>query len=135
MNVKLVRGGSAVSTTMLVSSWLLLGLAWGRPDVPPEAPKYTIKEVMAKAHGKNNLVKKLALGTATEVDKKTLLECYEALTKNQPPRGDVHTWKQRTAELLAAAKVAVKGNRADFPRLRRAVDCDSCHAQYKPPEQ
>src|SRR5713226_3450258 len=81
-----------------------------------DKPKYTIKEVMTKAHGKNNLVKKLALGTATEEDKKNLIEYYEALTKNKPPRGDQTAWTQRTETLLAAAKVAVKGTKADFPR-------------------
>ena len=98
-----------------------------------EAPRYTIKEVMTKAHGKkNNLVKKLAQGTATDEDKKNLIEYYEALTKNEPPRGEPKDWKERTEELLAAARVAVKGDKSDFPRLRKAVDCDACHNRHKP---
>jgi hypothetical protein len=107
----------------------LLAAVRGQED----APKYTIKEVMTKAHGKkNNLVKKLAQGTATDEDKRNLIEYYEALTKNEPPRGELKDWKERTEELLAAARVAVKGDKNDFPRLRKAVDCDACHNVHKP---
>jgi hypothetical protein len=134
MNMRRVYVGAIFLLGALVSAGFLLTRATVEVRGQGDAPKYTIKEVMTKAHGKNNLVKKLALGTATEEDKKNLIEYYEALTKNKPPRGDLNAWTQRTETLLAAAKVAVKGNKADFPRLRKAVDCDTCHAQHKPPD-
>ncbi len=98
-----------------------------------DKPQYTIKEVMKRAHGKNNLVKKIALGTATAEDKKELISFYESLGKIVPPRGDADAWKKRTTELLAAAKEAVEGGKEKFPRLRKAVDCQTCHDAHKPP--
>jgi hypothetical protein len=132
--MKRVYVGAIFLLGALVSAGFLLMRVTVEVRGQSDAPKYTIKEVMAKAHGKNNLVKKLALGTATDSDKNNLIEYYEALVKNKPPRGDLNAWTRRTETLLAAAKVAVKGTKADFPRLRKAVDCDACHAQHKPPD-
>jgi hypothetical protein len=99
-----------------------------------ERPRYTIKEVMKNAHGKNNLVKKLLLGKATVEEKTALIEYYVALTKNLPPRGDAEAWKKSTEKLLAAAKVAVNGNKQDLASLRKAVDCKACHDAHRPVE-
>ena len=99
-----------------------------------EKPKYTIEEVMKKAHGKNNLPKKLAAGTATDKEKEDLVAYYEALGKNKPPKGDAEGWKKKTDALLTAAKGAVKGDKDELAALKKAVNCKACHDVHKPEE-
>src|SRR5262249_27047989 len=104
-----------------------LGLGAGE-----EKPKYTIEEVMKKAHsGKSNLSKKLLSGKLSDQEKTTLIDCYEALGKNKPPKGDVKDWETRTSNLLAAAKAAVDGGQAERVKYQKAVNCKACHDLHK----
>src|SRR5262245_883092 len=80
-------------------------------NVAGEKPKYTIKEVMKKAHtGKPNLVSKVAGGKADEADKKQLADLYKALSQNTPPKGDDDDWKKKTKALAEASAKAAKGD-------------------------
>jgi hypothetical protein len=104
-----------------------LGLGAGE-----EKPKYTIEEVMKKAHsGKTNLPKKLMLGQISDTEKTKLIEYYDALGKNKPPKGSEDDWKKRTGTLLTAAKAAIDGGDAEKKAFRKAVDCKSCHDLHK----
>src|ERR1700681_1382737 len=77
-------------------------------------PKFTIKEVMTKAHkGKDALLTKVKDGKASDAEAKDLLEMYTALTKNKPPKGDAEDWKKRTDALVAGAKLVVDGKKDD----------------------
>jgi cytochrome c556 len=97
-----------------------------------DKPKYTIREIMKKAHsGKTNLPKKLILGQINDDEKTKLIEYYEALGKNQPPKGSAEDWQKRTSKLLAAAKAAMDGGQAEKAKFRKAVDCASCHNAHK----
>lgn len=87
-------------------------------------PKYTIKEVMAKAH-KEGLLKKVTGGTATDAEKKQLCELYEALAANKPPKGGEDAWKTKTDAIVAACK---KGDNA---ALARATNCMACHSAHR----
>ena len=46
----------------------------------------------------------MAKGEASAEEKKQLVELYEALAANKPPKGDEASWKEKTAALVAAAK-------------------------------
>jgi mono/diheme cytochrome c family protein len=92
-------------------------------------PKYTIKEVMKKAH-KDGLLKKVASGKADEDDRKDLLELYTALAMNTPPKGDAGDWKTRTATIVNAAKKAVADPKA-ARALVKATNCAGCHKLHK----
>src|SRR5262245_14736539 len=74
-----------------------------------EKAKYTIPEVMAKAH-KGGLMKKVASGKASDAEKKDLVELYTALSKNEPPKGDAADWKTKTKALVEAATKAADGD-------------------------
>ena len=50
-------------------------------------PKYTIKQVMKKAH-KDKLIKKVVKGEASQDEKMMLLDLYLSLPENKPPKGD-----------------------------------------------
>ena len=96
-------------------------------------PKYTIPDVMKKAHsGGNSLLSKVKSGKATQEEVKTLVEMYEALAKNKPPQGDDKSWKERTDALLEGAKLYADGKKDDaLPKLTKASNCASCHKAHK----
>jgi len=95
--------------------------------------KYTIKEVMAKAHkgGMNSLLAKATAGKATKEQVKELVDLYESLGANKPPKGDEEAWKKKTDELLAAAKAFANNEEGSKEKLKKAADCGGCHKIYK----
>ena len=96
-----------------------------------EKAKYTTKEVMQKAH-KGGLAKKVAKGEASAEEKKQLVEMYEALAANHPPRGDEASWKEKTAELVAAAKDAADGKPGAADKVNAIfMKCMGCHQAHK----
>jgi hypothetical protein len=95
-------------------------------------PKFTISEVMEKAHDMDDgLLFKVAAGKGDKEDAKKLLELYTELAKNKPPEGDAKSWKRYTDGLIAAAKVAVKGGADAGEKLKKAANCTACHKAHK----
>ena len=96
-----------------------------------EKPKFEIKEVMQKAH-KDGLLKKVSGGKADDAEKKELLELYEALAKNEPPKGEKGDWKKRTDAMVAGAKEIVDGKKGAEAKLGKTVNCAACHKEHRP---
>lgn len=115
---------------------LTMGLAAGLGvfrAADDDKPKYTIEEVMEKAHkGKPSLFKQVVDGKASDEQKKELVEYYQALAKNKPEKGSEADWKKRTDALLTAAKQVANGNAAARQQLGRAASCKACHQAHKP---
>ncbi len=88
-----------------------------------DKPKMTIKEVM-KLH-KEKLHEKFQKGDATKEEKQKLLEAYEAMVKNKPPKGDEKDWKKRGDALIKAVKDD------DKEAFKKAVNCKECHDAHK----
>jgi len=118
---------------LAASVMAVLGLAFLIGDnLAQEKPKFTIKEVMKKAHaGKDSLLSKVASGKASDDDKKELASLYKSLSENAPPKGDKEAWKKKTVELLETATKAVKGDGAAAAKLKDLANCKSCHSEYK----
>jgi hypothetical protein len=96
-------------------------------------PKYSISDVMKKAHkGEGALIKKVTGGKGTKEDASQLLELYQALAANKPPRGEQADWDTRTAALIKAAESAVKGDPGAADALKAAADCKACHTLHRP---
>lgn len=91
--------------------------------------KYTIKDVMKKAH-KEGLLKSVASGKASKEDKEMLIELYTALGQNKPPKGDAASWKDKTEALVSAAKEAAKDAKAGA-KVQKAANCMGCHSAHK----
>jgi len=92
--------------------------------------KLTIKEVMKKAHvppakGEPSLLAKVTSGKASSEERKELVSLYQALAKNDPPKGEQDSWKEKTEALVKAAKA----NDADA--LKKASNCAACHKEHK----
>ncbi|HEY7156938.1 MAG TPA: hypothetical protein VH575_23420 [Gemmataceae bacterium] len=114
---------------------LLAGMGMFRA-ADTDKPKYTIEEVMEKAHkgNKKSLKSKVASGAADEKQKKQLLEYYEELAKNPAPKtdkGSAADWKKRTGALVAAAKDVVAAKPGAANSLNKAANCKGCHEIYK----
>src|SRR4051794_34478021 len=86
-----------------------------------DKPKYEIKMIMEKAHkgGPNSLRNKVLAGKASKDELNMLVELYEELGKNTPPKGSKESWKQKTEAVLAAAK-KVKADPTDKAALATA---------------
>ncbi len=97
-------------------------------------PKYTIKEVMKKAHTPDGgLLKKIVSGEGTKEDAEQLVELYTSLGQNKPPKGEPGSWQEKTGELLQAAKDVVADKEGAKARLEKAANCKNCHTEHKPP--
>jgi hypothetical protein len=112
---------------------LLAGLAVCRPA--EDKPKYTIEDVMKKAHdAKNNpdaIFPKVVSGKASDDDKKQLVELYTALGQNKPPKGDADDWKTRTDAMVTAAKAVADNKDGSIDDLKKAVACMDCHKLHR----
>lgn len=95
-----------------------------------EAPKYTIKQVMKRAH-KDGLLKRIAAGQSTKEEAKELLELYQALGQNKPPKGDPSSWHSKTREIIAAAQDVVDDKPGARLQLKKAANCAQCHNMHK----
>jgi hypothetical protein len=110
---------------------VLLALAPGSPVRSQEKVKYTIKDVMEKAH-KNKLFEKVGKGMATEIEKKELVELYTALPLNKPPKGGEKAWKEKTTKMLELARGALKDDKEAGARLlKEAGACNPCHKSFR----
>jgi hypothetical protein len=121
---------------LVVAALVSIGvLSLARAKAEDEAkPKYTIKEVMKKAHlPDGGLMKKIVAGEGTKEDAEQLVELYTALGQNKPPKGEPGSWEEKTGELLAAAKAVVEDKPGSKERLKKAADCGNCHKEHKPP--
>ncbi len=113
-----------------LSAIVLAGMV-GFAALNEEEPKYTISEVMGKAH-KSGLLKKVTKGGASEEDKEKLLEYYKALAANDPPKGTEEDWKKKTMAIVKAAEGVVKGDADAAKKLGAATNCAACHKVHKP---
>ena len=113
-----------VALIIVAFGWVVITVT---DTIAQEKAKYTTKEVMKAAHAKGKLRDKVASGTASDEEKKLLVEYYEALAANKPPKGDDASWKEKTAALLQAAKDAAAGN-TDALKM---VNCQGCHKAHK----
>ena len=95
-----------------------------------EKAKHSIKEVMKEAH-KGGLMKKVSGGTASDEEKKMLVELYESLAKNAPPKGEAENWKKVTTSLVETAKAAAKGDEKAAKSLPKLANCMGCHSVHK----
>lgn len=118
---------------MTVALAATLGVLWCCGSARSADPKYTIKEVMKLAHqGKPALCAKAVKGQATPEELKQLLECYEALAANKPPRGDADAWKAKTSALIESVKGLLANDKKALAQYQKAVNCQACHKEHKP---
>jgi len=95
-----------------------------------DEPKHKIKEVMKKCMA-GGLCKKVASGKANEAEQKGLLEMFQSLAANKPPRGEDKSWTEKTKSLVDAAQAVVDGKDGAGAQLQKAANCKGCHESHK----
>jgi hypothetical protein len=120
-----------------VCAAVAMGLLAGSYQAGEKAKaKYSIKEVMKKAHDKKTgLLYKVGAGNGDKADAEKLLEMYIEMAKNNPPKGGAESWKRLTNGLIVAAKVAVTGGPDAGEKLKTASACTACHKVHKGPKR
>jgi hypothetical protein len=116
----------------------LLGAIAFAPLVLAEArnPKYTVQEVMKAIHkGEDNIGKRAVKGVASKDDIAKLAEYYESLPLNEPPRGEIASWKEKTAALVKASRALKAGESGAVDLYKNAANCKACHSVHKPEEK
>jgi cytochrome c553 len=96
-------------------------------DKDKDKPKFTISEVMKKAHT-SGLLKKVAAGDAEKEDREQLAELYKSLVLSKPPAGDEEAWKKTTSVMLKVAVEAIADAEAG---KKLKVNCGACHGEFK----
>ena len=111
---------------------MVLGVLLGASPAQDEKPK-TIKDVMVLHKDKDSFLNKILGGKGTDDDHKKLLTAYEVMAGLAAPKGDEKSWKDKTKELVAAAKDVVDKKKGGIDQLKKASDCKACHSLHKPP--
>jgi hypothetical protein len=114
------------------TAWSFSGAAQKDDKDKDKEKKYTIKEVMKKAHAaKDAILKKVQADKATKDEMKELLAMYKSLEVNKPPKGDEAEWKKRTKALVEAANAAIAEKKDAKDLLKKATNCAECHKAHK----
>lgn len=91
-----------------------------------------IEMVMKKGmKGKGSLLAKVKSGKGSDADTKKLHEMFVKLAKTKPEKGDMASWKAKTAALVAATESIIKGNAKGKAALNKAANCKACHNIHK----
>lgn len=100
-----------------------------------QKPKYSIKEVMKEIHkGDDNIGKRALKGEASKEDIARMVEYYQSLPLNDPPRGDKASWMEKTAVLVKAGNDLKAGLPGAVDTYKNAANCKACHTAHKPPQ-
>jgi len=124
---------------LLCGAVVLLGaiLIVDRVGAKNLAPK-TIKEIMTEGHkppekGQPPLCAKASQGKASKDEVKKLVELYQDLSKNKPPKGDEDDFKKKATALVSATKkLAEDPTDTDaIAGYKKAVNCAACHKEHR----
>lgn len=116
----------------LIAGSLLAAIGLGVAIAADEAekPKHEIKDVMTIAH-KEKLRDKVLSGDATAEEKRLLLDAYASLLDNEPPKGEMDSWKQKSNAVIAAAARVMLGREGADEELKAATNCAACHREHR----
>lgn len=115
-----------------VASLALLGCLVGSVGSADEGAKkkYPTKVIMKEAM-KGPLLKKVASGEASAEETEELHAMMVALSENEPKKGEMDSWKEKTTALVVASQAAIDGNADAGAMLKKAADCKACHTPHK----
>ena len=122
---------------ILVSVLLLLLLVGARVIAQELAARkpagdMTIAEIMTETNKKPiRLLQKVQKGEASDAEKQRLVDLYQSMAKQEPPKGNLDDWKKRMDLLLDAANKARAGEAGADKLLRKAANCVACHKDHK----
>lgn len=129
-SMRSVLGITGILTMGLSAIWGIQIQAEEKPSEEKPEVRHTVIQVMNGAMKKGQW-KKLATGEATPEQATKLLALFDDLRANKAPHGDAVSWEEKTQEILEAAQAAAKKETGAGDRLKKAIDCRSCHQAHK----
>ncbi len=114
----------------LAAAMMICGSAALAVNNPFAPAAKSIKEVMKIAH-KEGLMKKVQGGSASDEEKKQLLDLYIDMMEGEPKKGDKTEWKAAAAATVVSAAKVVLGREGAMEELKKTTDCKSCHDKFK----
>lgn len=95
------------------------------------AKSYDMEAIMKQGmKGDSSLFGKLKAGSATDAEKKELLEMFVSLAGHSPSKGEADSWKTKTTALKDAMQALVDG-KGDLEAVKTAANCKSCHDAHR----
>lgn len=130
----------AVENLKKANATLYVNTGWVAPKEPPKevavpapAPAApAIKDIMTTwLKGDDTPVKRVIAKKSNPEEIKKMHEAFLALEKLKPKKGDEASWKAKTAALVAASDLIVKGDEKGIAALTAATNCKACHEVHK----
>ena len=90
----------------------------------------SVKEVMKIAH-KDGLLKKVQGGSASDEEKKQLLDLYVDMAGGEPKKGDKAEFVAMSNALVASAAKVLLGKEGAMDDLKKTSDCMACHSKHR----
>ena len=90
----------------------------------------SVKEVMMIAH-KDGLLKKIQGGSATDEEKKQLLDLYIDMLEVKPKKAEKAEYFAKTNALLVSAAKIILGKEGALDELKKISDCVAYHSKHK----
>ena len=102
-----------------------------KPNPIADAMKYAHKA----PKGEKKVSDRIIDGTATDEELKKTLALYKAMANTEPPKGDPAAFKVKVAKLITATEDVVAKKDGAPAAYKEAVDCKSCHTDFRPKKQ
>ena len=124
MNLKYTSAAVTLTVTLALTAFAL------------DAKYQPIADAMKFAHkapkGEQKISDKIIDGTVSDEDLKKTLELYKAMANTEPPKGDPAAFKEKVAKLISATEDVVAKKDGAAAAYKEAVNCKSCHTDFKP---
>jgi len=121
------------ATRVAIAALTLVAAGCASSSSSATKPSLSIEHIMEDGFkGKESLSARIAKGQGTAEDFKKIAFLTEELALNQPPKGDLASWTEKTRALKAAADDLVAGKAGAVDAYKSAVNCKACHSVHKP---
>ena len=98
--------------------------------------KSPIKDTMQKYHkapkGTDPTCKKAGAGQASKEELTGMVAAYKAMCAAKPPQGDQAKWVKLCTDLANATASLEKGEAGAADKYKAAVNCKTCHDEFRP---
>lgn len=99
---------------------------------PKEGEGFDIAGFMKAFHrGDDSLASRARMGEAEDEELDFLLRNYRELAAAPPPKGEVDSWRTRTAALVGATEALIAHAPDALHRYTAALDCRACHDAHR----
>ena len=121
------------ATRVAIAALTLVAAGCASSSSSATKPSLSIEHIMEDGFkGKESLSARIAKGQGTAEDFKKIALLTKELALNQPPKGDLASWTEKTRALKAAADDLVAGKAGAVDAFKSAVNCKACHSVHKP---